>query len=90
MNGDGDGSSGGGCQIAWPEQRPVLQPLVRVSCFPSTAVLHAGMSQSCCGAAVGKTRGSPCLGDYKINGRMDGSHAALSRDRRDAVATATD
>jgi hypothetical protein len=56
----------------------MLWQLVRVSCFPSTAVLNAGMSQSCCGAAVGKTRGSPCLGGYKINRRMDGSHAALS------------
>jgi hypothetical protein len=65
----------------------MLSQLVRVSCFPSTAVLNAGMSQSYCGAAVGKTRGSPCLGGYKINGRMDGSHAALSWDRRDAAAT---
>ncbi|MCE3275882.1 MAG: hypothetical protein K0R13_1737 [Propionibacteriaceae bacterium] len=67
----------------------MLWQLVRVSCFPSTAVLNAGMSQSYCGAAVGKTRGSPCLGGYKINGRMDGSHAALSWDRRGAAATAT-
>ena len=42
------------------------------------------MSQIFCGAAVGKTRGSPCLGGYKINGPMDGSHAALSLDLRDA------
>jgi hypothetical protein len=27
------------------------------------------------------------LGGYKINGRMDGSHAALSWDRRGAAAT---
>jgi hypothetical protein len=42
------------------------------------------MSQIFCGAAAGKTRGSPCLGGYKINGPMEGSHAALSLDLRDA------
>jgi hypothetical protein len=63
---------------------------MRIYCFPLTAVWNAGMSQIFCGAAVGKTRGSPCLGGYKINGPMDGSHAALSLDLRDAPATATD
>jgi hypothetical protein len=57
---------------------------MRIYCFPLTAVWNAGMSQIFCGAAVGKTRGSPCLGGYKINGPIDGSHAALSLDLRDA------
>jgi hypothetical protein len=57
---------------------------MRIYCFPLTAVWNAGMSQSFCGAAAGKTRGSPCLGGYKINGPMEGSHAALSLDLRDA------
>jgi hypothetical protein len=47
------------------------------------------MSQIFCGAAAGKTRGSPCLGGYKINGPMEGSHAALSLDLREGLATAT-
>ena len=54
---------------------------MRIYCFPLTAVWNAGMSQIFCGAAVGKTRGSPCLRGYKINRSMDGSHAALSLDR---------
>jgi hypothetical protein len=57
---------------------------MRIYCFPLTAVWNAGMSQIFCGAAVGKTRGSPCFGGYKINGPIDGSHAALSLDLRDA------
>jgi hypothetical protein len=55
---------------------------MRIYCFPLTAVWNAGMSQIFCGAAAGKTRGSPCLGGYKINGPMEGSHAALSLDLR--------
>jgi hypothetical protein len=55
-----------------------------ICCFPLTAFWNAGLSQISCGAAVGKTRGSPCLGGYKINGATDGSHAALSLDLRDA------
>jgi hypothetical protein len=57
---------------------------MRISCFPLTAVWNAGMNQIFCVAAAGKTRGSPCLGGYKINGPMEGSHAALSLDLRDA------
>jgi hypothetical protein len=77
---------GGWCRIAYPAHWRELQLVVRIFCFPLTAVLNAGMSQIFCGAAVGKTRGSPCLGGYKINGPIDGSHAALSLDLRDAPA----
>ena len=77
-SGVGDGFLSGACGGACAGQWPSLQRYERISCFRSTAVWHAGMSQICCGAAVGKTRGSPCLGGYKINGPMDGSHAALS------------
>ena len=60
---------------------------MRIYCFPLTAVWNAGMSQIFCGAAVGKTRGSPCLGGYKINGPIDGS-ARLHGLRRHEVVEA--
>jgi hypothetical protein len=39
----------------------VLQQLLSISSFRSTVISRAGTIQNCCGTAVGKTHGSPCL-----------------------------